>query len=301
MEKLAADPSHVRIGPLSHIRPTVNFANHSKAHSGQQWGPRIIPDCQLVYIISGQAILEIGEDILTVHSGQGIFYGEASPHRLTISSNEPAVYSSIHFSWNKESPEPEHPGPQIRDCLVADLQIRPKVYTIDMDEAGERIFPPYFTLPQAESMFVSIANEYKNQEPGHTMMMRGHLIQLLAFILRNQVSARASDADRMKLSPALEAIAAHPFKHWTIPELAGKSGYHPTYFAALFRGVTGMAPKQYLVQERIRIAKEMLLEKASIEEAAKALGFSSIHYFSRHFKAVTGLTPSAYKNQQLEL
>ena len=44
-----------------------------------------------------------------------------------------------------------------------------------------------------------------------------------------------------------------------------------------------------------RAAEEMIRQGShNFTEIAALLGYNSIHYFSRHFKKVTGMTPSEY-------
>jgi YesN/AraC family two-component response regulator len=46
---------------------------------------------------------------------------------------------------------------------------------------------------------------------------------------------------------------------------------------------------------KIDRAKEMIREKKyNFSEISERLSFSSIHYFSRRFKLITGMTPSEY-------
>jgi len=51
----------VNVGFLSTLKPTVNFANKMATERGQSWGPRTISDCQLIFVVSGKAILTLGE------------------------------------------------------------------------------------------------------------------------------------------------------------------------------------------------------------------------------------------------
>jgi len=68
------------------------------------------------------------------------------------------------------------------------------------------------------------------------------------------------------------------------------------YLARLFKAETGTTPLQYLNRLRIEKAKEAMRENAvNISEAAMAAGFDSLYYFSRLFKQLEGMSPSAYR------
>lgn len=90
------------------------------------------------------------------------------------------------------------------------------------------------------------------------------------------------------------------FKHpWTLSELAGIAGYSESRFAALYKKYRGTAPIAELVCARIERAERMMLYgDLSLGEIAEAVGFSSIYYFSRCFKAKVGSSPSEYRREK---
>ncbi len=64
---------NLSVGDLGSIRPTVNFANYITAPAGYVWGPRTIPDYQLVYIVEGGATFEYSGQKLQLAPGNCIF------------------------------------------------------------------------------------------------------------------------------------------------------------------------------------------------------------------------------------
>ena len=51
----------------------------------------------------------------------------------------------------------------------------------------------------------------------------------------------------------------------------------------------------YFNKLKIRAAKEMIREgRLNFTQIAARLGFQSVHYFSRRFKLLTGMSPSEY-------
>ncbi|WJH34343.1 AraC family transcriptional regulator [Paenibacillus sp. CC-CFT747] len=287
-----------QVGRLGDLRPTVNFANYITVPPGRVWGPRINPDSQLVYIVSGGATLELAGRLIEAAPGHCLFYGSETPHRLSAQANEPLTLSSIHFSWNAPSLEPRHPVPGIRDCREEDLSLPAKAYEVEVEGSGPAVMQHLYDRKGLEPLFHELAKEFIEEAPGAGAAMRGLLVQLLVTLLRYQLDKRFRAASgSSKIADALEAVEKDPAYPWTIPELASLTGYHPTYFAELFRETTGLTPKHYLIRERIRQAQLLLSREPSIEEVAAKLGYSSIHYFCRNFKAVTGLTPSQFRQR----
>jgi AraC family transcriptional regulator len=77
--------------------------------------------------------------------------------------------------------------------------------------------------------------------------------------------------------------------------LANMSKYH---FIALFKQSTGMTPHQYVIQQRIKRAQELLGDrKLSISEISLACGFANQSHFTRLFRKHTGVPPKAYRDR----
>lgn len=77
--------------------------------------------------------------------------------------------------------------------------------------------------------------------------------------------------------------------------MARHLGISEVYFRKLFITYYNITPKQYVMNLRIRKAKQMLTDTPfTVTAIADACGFSSVYQFCRAFKARTGLTPTQY-------
>lgn len=82
----------------------------------------------------------------------------------------------------------------------------------------------------------------------------------------------------------------------TLEDVAAISGYSRTYFSRLFREIVGINFKDYLAQERINLASDLLInEKMSITEIVYAVGFNSFSSFWRTFKKYKGISPREFR------
>ncbi|GAB4531031.1 MAG: hypothetical protein OHK0046_51850 [Anaerolineae bacterium] len=82
----------------------------------------------------------------------------------------------------------------------------------------------------------------------------------------------------------------------TITQLSREVGLSPHYFIRRFRRVYRQTPHQYLVQQRIAKAKELLrTTDLSITEICVSVGFESLGSFSALFSKMVGISPSAYR------
>lgn len=90
--------------------------------------------------------------------------------------------------------------------------------------------------------------------------------------------------DRLAQEISLSAIA----------ESLGMSRYH---FCRLFKQSTGLSLHQYVIQQRVERAKQLLRQgNLSIAEIAIACGFTHQSHLNRHFKRLTGVTPKTLRN-----
>ncbi len=90
----------------------------------------------------------------------------------------------------------------------------------------------------------------------------------------------------------------HPF---TISDLAEKFGYNKKYLFTLFKRNIHISPQQYIIQQKMKEAKRMLLETSeTVESIAISLNYDSPQYFMRQFRQYFDMTPTdmrkAYSN-----
>ncbi len=97
---------------------------------------------------------------------------------------------------------------------------------------------------------------------------------------------------REKLVRAVEYIQDQLDTDLTVSGIAQAVGLSPDHFTRLFKESTGQPPYRYVVEARVRKAKELLTTgKFTISEAAYHVGFVDQSHLTRHFKRIFGLPP----------
>ncbi|MBN1518500.1 MAG: response regulator [Spirochaetales bacterium] len=97
------------------------------------------------------------------------------------------------------------------------------------------------------------------------------------------------------VAAALDYITANFSSPLSLESTASAAGVSPGHLSRLFTDELGMGFTDYLIDARIRRARELLSEPgASVKEVSMACGYSDPNYFSRLFKKVCGLSPTAY-------
>jgi AraC family transcriptional regulator len=97
---------------------------------------------------------------------------------------------------------------------------------------------------------------------------------------------------RQKLVRAVEYIQDQLDTDLTVSGIAQAVGMSLDHFTRVFKESTGQSPYQYVVDARVRKARELLTTgKFTISEAARQVGFADQSHLTRHFKRVFGLPP----------
>ncbi|MBO1012076.1 aminotransferase class I/II-fold pyridoxal phosphate-dependent enzyme [Achromobacter sp. SD115] len=85
---------------------------------------------------------------------------------------------------------------------------------------------------------------------------------------------------------------------WPVERLAEVSGISKAHFAHSFKRAFGLPPHRYLLTRRIEQSVALLRDtEQSVTEIAYATGWESLGTYSRIFRDVTGLSPSAMRAQ----
>jgi AraC family transcriptional regulator len=102
----------------------------------------------------------------------------------------------------------------------------------------------------------------------------------------------------LQLRRIKEFVDAHISRGIGISELASLIGLSQFHFIRAFRDSVGRSPYQYVLSERISVAKEMLSKSdLSVADVALAVGFSDAAQLNRVFRKLIGVTPTAFRRE----
>jgi len=94
----------------------------------------------------------------------------------------------------------------------------------------------------------------------------------------------------------LQYIKAHLTEKLNIDALSQMAYMSKASFFRTFKHELGVSPVDYIIKERIQLAKQFMQNPyCSIADACFKAGFNNQHYFSRVFRKMVGTTPSLYK------
>lgn len=84
-------------------------------------------------------------------------------------------------------------------------------------------------------------------------------------------------------------------------ELCLRLGVSERHLRRLFEDGIGIGAKEWLRQQRMVVARNLLREGSPIKEVATQLGFANYKNLNREFLAFYGVTPSDYQKRELSL
>ena len=79
-----------------------------------------------------------------------------------------------------------------------------------------------------------------------------------------------------------------------VSDLSKMANFSLYYFIRIFKKEIGLTPKEYLIQQRIQKAKELIRKKIPLSQIALQCGFYDQSHMIKYFKAYTGVNPSIY-------
>lgn len=87
--------------------------------------------------------------------------------------------------------------------------------------------------------------------------------------------------------------------NYQMPGICARLGVSERHLRRLFVDGLGIAPKDWLKQQRMVAARYMLRSGLSVKEAAFDLGFTNAKMFARDFVEFYGVRPTEFQRQEV--
>lgn len=114
----------------------------------------------------------------------------------------------------------------------------------------------------------------------------------------NEIALRSQQAEPALVLKAKAYIGEHQQEPITLEEVAKAVHTSKFNFCRIFKKATGLTFTEYLARVRTERAKTLLTDlNRRVSEIAYDVGFQSLTHFNRIFRAITGISPTAYREQ----
>lgn len=285
---------------------SVLLAGHSVCPEGWSLTGRTLEETEVIVVYEGTLRCEVGEENYLLEEGEACLVPVGFPVSQ-YSDRGPCRFFYAHIDC------PVAPAlPGARSRAVSNYLSRPRT-------DGFFFLPP---VSQEDSLlciggkmdtgrykneiftlFQRLLLERSRQTVYSTLMISLELSQILVLLGQcwaGQGISLPQVPERREQNRLVQDALLYFNSNFSSPirisELAARLQVSQQYLARLFKAETGMSPLQYLNRLRIEKAKEAMRTSAvNISEAAMAAGFDNLYYFSRLFKQLEGMSPSAYR------
>lgn len=253
---------------------------------------------ELVYAEKESVICYANGKSITVEEGEILFHKPNEQHALSANGKAaPNVFilsfvcksDAMRFFEDKK--------------LRLDNSLVKFIYSI-LNE-GKRTFNIPYSDPNLKKMEL-----LPNPTLGGEQLIKNYLEIFLINLLRLQTETEEKNTiflPNKELSgrPVKEVISLlenNVYSTLTINDVCKKAAYGRAYLFRVFKEKTGKTIMEYYLNLKIEKAKQLLREnELSVKEISELLSFNEPNYFTKTFKRITGLTPTAYKRRAMSL
>jgi AraC-type DNA-binding domain-containing proteins len=265
-------------------------------------------DNVFTYIAQGAAEFIIDGSRYVCGIGDAIIIPPLKTHIVKSLGTEPLVQLIFHFDFFER---PDSHLMQHKDVLGVgiDFEISEKEKLI----GDQSMITSFGEIERYElkKIYLNMYKEFTEGEECRGVMLKAYSTFLLVMTMRNgmkDLEKRKADniIKKTKSWIHIENAIAYINSHYMNEDLDNDTisyaiGVTPNYLTNVFGNYLGISLHKYIINVKIEKAQQMLtLGQCNITEAAEKSGFSSIHAFSKTFKAVVGMTPSEYLNNVVQ-
>ena len=245
---------------------------------------------ELMYVVSGQTVRRGGEREYPMGEGDVIFHKPGEFHSMRCDGIHPVTVLIISFDCHSAAMT------LFGERLIhIPEELRPHLGQI-MEEAmesfviGETPLVPKIDAPIGSQQMLRCSLE--------TFLIR--LIRLIGGTAKSApafITTGTEPGDRL-VNAVIEYLTEHLGESVTLTELSERLHYSKSRICHTFREKTGSSVKQYFIRAKLEEAKRLLdSEDLSVAEVSERLSFESPSHFSKAFRRVVGLPPSAYRSK----
>lgn len=266
----------ILLGPLSSLLFHARFVGHYICREDYHINRQMEGSALLLLTLAGEGEFRFRNSRTTLKRGS-CFLIDTQFHHEYFPVKEGWEFKYLHF-WGGDTPE-----------LLAYMEPHGPVFTLDEGELGH-----------AEAILDRILDDTEEEAIEDYPALSGEIYSLIMFLIahdRKKTEKKKRDAaDAM--ARVIEYIRGNYKKNIGAREIARSVSMSRSALFELFEITYGMPPHEYLIQYRLSLAKDMLVNTSlSVTEIAEQSGFKDIFAFSRRFKDKTGMSPSEYRRQ----
>jgi AraC family transcriptional regulator len=129
------------------------------------------------------------------------------------------------------------------------------------------------------------------------LALTAHVAQAYGGLRRDTKSARSGLAP-WQTKRACDRLESDLGGKLSLQQVAADLGLSVSHFSRAFRVSTGLPPHQWLLQQRVKTAKQLMtIRDLPLSEIAISAGFANQSHFTRVFSTAVGVSPAAWRRE----
>lgn len=254
----------------------VNCCGLSRTEPLHSFGPAIKPHYLIHFILSGRGKFSMGGKEYPLGQGCGFMILPEELAFYQADEKDPWTYVWVGFS-----------GSMAKDVVKA---------------MGLSMTNPVFKSEREEELYQAVKDMMEHNTFGiaNDLRRNGQLNLFLSTIAEGAPMEEKGEIDRADnyVRRAVEFIQGNYCNPIKITDVADYVCINRSYLYTLFHNATGMSPQQFLTTFRITKATELLqLTSLPIESIALSCGYTDPLVFTKSFKQMKEMSPSAYRKE----
>lgn len=278
------------------INPYVRHCGHETRNPWRIESRKLL-DYLLVYIASGNGQFEVAGISTHANRGDLFWIPPDTPHTMEGSGSAMEL-AYVHFDLVYQ-PGKSHwdfsiPGGLLDLSKSAHLMHTP-VREPRLTRLCGRISG--YTNERIGLLLKEVCAEAVRAQPYGNLRMSGLMMEVVAEILRGQEGLITGNAAHIPiLEQAAHTLQQQCHEALSLDAIARQHGLSPSHFRQLFTTHFGCSPRTYVRKSRIGKATRLMMGSSmTLSQIANAVGFETIHSFSKAFHEMEGITPSEYR------
>ena len=254
----------------------VNCCGCSKTEPLHSFGPALKPHYMIHYILSGKGVFRTGGREYPLEAGSGFLIVPGHLAFYQADEKEPWTYVWVGFSGSGVESFVSYTGLSVRH--------------------------PVFQADHSDELYGSVRDMMEHNTYGLTNELRrnGQLQIFLSLIAESAGTQARPEEDRANqyVKRAVEFIQRNYCNPVKVTDVADYVCINRSYLYTLFENSMGMSPQQFLTAFRLTRAAELLaVTQLPVESIALSCGYNDPLVFTKAFKQMKGMSPSAYRKE----